>query len=52
MLLAAAVALAVVPSLPCFRTDAVTFVRFHHWSLLVAGLTLGWILATARMTLR
>lgn len=48
----AAAALAVVPSLPFLQSEATAFSRFHNWSLLVAGLVLGWVLATARAALR
>lgn len=49
----AAAALAVVPSLPIFvQSEATAFLRFHNWALFVAGLTLGWVLATARAALR
>jgi len=48
----AAAALAVVPSLPFLQSEATAFLRFHNWALLVAGLILGWVLATARAALR
>ncbi len=48
----AAAALAVVPSLPFVQSEATAFLRFHNWALFVAGLILGWLLATARGGLR
>ncbi len=48
----AAAALAVVPSLPFVQSEATAFLRFHNWALFAAGLLFGWVLATARATLR
>lgn len=45
------VALAVVPSVPFLQSDAVLFVRFHHWAIFVGGLLTGAVIARAQMRL-
>ncbi len=47
-----AAALAVIPGLPLVESEAGLWVRFHNWSIFVAGILFGWVLANARASLR
>lgn len=51
LVLAAGVALAIIPSLPFVQSDAALFVRFHHWAIFVGGLLTGAVLMRARTLL-
>ncbi len=47
-----AAGLAVLPSLPFVESEATAFVRLHNWATFAGGIALGWILASARASLR
>ncbi len=47
-----AAGLAVLPSLPLVESEATAFVRLHNWAVFAGGLVLGWVLASARASLR
>jgi len=51
LVLAAGIALAVIPGLPFVQSDAALFVRFHHWAIFVGGLLTGAVLMRARTLL-
>lgn len=47
-----AAGLAVLPSLPFLESDTTAFVRLHNWAIFAGGIGLGWVLASARASLR
>lgn len=51
LVLAAGVALAVVPSLPFVASDAPLFLRFQNWAIFVGGLLIGATLTRIRTRL-
>lgn len=49
--LAAGMALALVPGLPFLQSDAAAFGRFRNWAIFVGGLLIGAVLSRARARL-